>query len=160
MAIARAGYLTSAKQAAAAQLAQGGAGRVVGREQHDQLLGVGSRELQQLAVEKEAADGGMAPRLRTGPGQAPAAHAAGERPASAVRSAMSCSDRCDGAPSDRWRARLIGDLVPVGEDAACPLVGEDEAGQVRRRESSSPAGRASRSNPLVWASTSPSRLVT
>ena len=50
------------------QLVQRGSGWVVGRDQHGQLLGVGSRELQLLGVEKEGASDQMTPLLRTGPG--------------------------------------------------------------------------------------------
>lgn len=61
-----------------AQFAQRGARRFVGREQDHHLLGVGSREVQLFAVEKEGSGGGVAPRLGGGPGEAPAVQAIGE----------------------------------------------------------------------------------
>jgi hypothetical protein len=54
------------QSASVAQFAQRGAGCLVSREQDEHLLGVGSREAQQFAVEQEGADDWVAPRLDAG----------------------------------------------------------------------------------------------
>lgn len=144
----------------AAEVVDGLGRRLVRGQEDDQLLCVRG-EFERLADQPELASGRMVepeiPALRNDvPVQAPGELGAGD----------GCELRgepfvgVEGWAEPQVEGPLVRDVVPVGEDRPGAGVGEDVPGEVRGSESSIPVPRVTASNALVWARTSPIRLVT